>query len=128
VTCPLAIVGTQLQVHHPADRIALGRQHDDGRAARAPDVAAQIQAVPIGQHQVQQDDVKGPLRQLPVHLGCRRRHRHLHAKAREVVVQQLADLGILLDQETSNGHARTSQKNASEEALGVVSDQPKWQM
>ncbi len=51
------VVGTHLEAHHGVDLAALGRDHDDRHPALGPQLAADVDAVHLGQHHVQQHEV-----------------------------------------------------------------------
>src|ERR687886_1542445 len=52
------VVGPQLQPHDPVYLVVLGRQHNDGYIALGPDPAADLRAVQLGKHDVQDDEVR----------------------------------------------------------------------
>src|SRR5690349_8166420 len=51
------VVGARLQPHHDVDRVAAGRQHHDRGRRFAADLAADLETVHPGQHDVEQDQV-----------------------------------------------------------------------
>jgi hypothetical protein len=52
------VVGPQLQPHDPVYLVVLGSQHNDGHVALGPDPAADLGAVQLGEHDVQDDQVR----------------------------------------------------------------------
>src|SRR5918997_6104406 len=52
------VVGPQLQPHDPVYLVVLGRQHDDGYVALGADPAADLRAVELGEHDVEDDEVR----------------------------------------------------------------------
>jgi hypothetical protein len=56
------VVRSGLQAGHDVVAVGASRHHDDGHAARASDLTAYREAVDVGEHEVEQDDVR-------VHLG-----------------------------------------------------------
>ena len=94
------VVGAQLETDHPVDLLALGGQHHHRRLAGggvAPDPPADLGPRDVGQHEVQQHDVgREPLHRLQTVgavLGCLNRE----AGGGQVVGQQLAKIGLVLD-------------------------------
>ena len=61
-----AVEGGDLAVLGP-----VGRQHDDGHGAPLPDAAADLEAVHVGQAEVEDDDVGRPHGGLRRSPGCR---------------------------------------------------------
>src|ERR687894_1247753 len=52
------VVGPQLQPHDPVYLVVLGGQHDDGHVALRPDAPTDLRAVQLGEHDVQDDEVR----------------------------------------------------------------------
>ena len=51
------VVGAGLQAGHDVVAVGASGHHDDGHAARAPDLTAYREAVGVGEHEVEQHDV-----------------------------------------------------------------------
>src|SRR5574343_1107367 len=91
------VVGTQLQAYHAVGRLATGGQHDDRRIADAAHVTTQRQAVFAGQHQVEDDQVEAGVRQRVAHGLAIADAQALHAVTLQVVRQQGADIGVVVN-------------------------------
>src|SRR5215207_3493012 len=52
------VVGPELQPHDPIYLVVLGCQHDDGHVALRPDAPAHLRAVQLGEHDVQDYEVR----------------------------------------------------------------------
>ena len=90
------VVRAQLQPDDPVRLLAHGAQHHDGRTF-ARQAARDRQAVLARHHQVQHDQV-GPLRRhRPVHLGGRSRPARAIAVLGQVIAQDFADAGVVID-------------------------------
>ena len=57
------VVGAQLQAEHLVDLLGLGGEHDDRHGAARADLAADVEAVELGQHHVEHDEVEAVLAQ-----------------------------------------------------------------
>src|SRR5918997_6110000 len=52
------VVSPELQPHDPVDLVVLRREHDDRNVALRPDSTAHLRAIYLGQHDVQDDEVR----------------------------------------------------------------------
>ncbi len=52
------VVGAHLQAAHLVHLSGAGGKHDDGNVGKAPDLLAQLEAIDIGKHDVEQDEVR----------------------------------------------------------------------
>jgi hypothetical protein len=84
------VVGAEFQAHHAVHHLAARGEHDDGQVAAAPDGAAQLEAVHLGQHHVEDGGVKTALgQQLQPRAGAQRLHQ-FQLEALEVSGQRRA--------------------------------------
>jgi hypothetical protein len=58
------VVGSQLQSDDPVDLVTACREHDHGEFGVAPDLPAQVPAIPVRQHHVEEHE----FRRLPAQL------------------------------------------------------------
>ena len=52
------VIGAHLQAAHLVHLAGAGRQHDDRRVGEAPDLLTELEAVGVGKHDVEQDEVR----------------------------------------------------------------------
>lgn len=91
------VVRPQLQAKDAIELVAARRQHDDRCARACPKLATQLQTVDTWQHDVQHDEVDpGTVEYLP-HGRALADAGHLQAVALQIGLQQLADLGVVVD-------------------------------
>src|SRR5918994_93375 len=57
------VVGAELEAEDLVDLLGLGREHDDRHRAARADLAAHVEAVHLGHHHVEHDEVEGVLSQ-----------------------------------------------------------------
>ena len=91
---------------------------------RGPDLLAQVEAVGLGQHQVEQRDVGlAPLEQLDG-VVARGRHHDLEAAHEQVRAEQVDDVAVVLDDEDAGGvtagHGRPGRPAAGGGSIGRV--------
>mmetsp|Transcript_21671 Transcript_21671/g.84405 ORF Transcript_21671/g.84405 Transcript_21671/m.84405 type:complete len:428 (+) Transcript_21671:1981-3264(+) len=98
------VVRADLQADDAVHVLDLGGQHDDGRAVvGGAQPAADGQAVFAGQHQVQHDQVHRLAGELLVQGPAVLGQQHLEAFLGEVAPQQVADAGVVVDDEDAVG-------------------------
>jgi hypothetical protein len=96
------VVGADLEADDAVDILDLRSQHDDRRrivgGAQAP---ADRQPVLAGQHQVEHDEVDRLASQHPVQRLRVLGEEHLEALLRQVAPQQVADAGVVVDDDNA---------------------------
>ena len=101
------IVRALLQAGDLIGRLALGRQHDDGRLAVLPDGAEHAPAVHTRHHHVQQHQI-GPQLAIEVDALCAvGGDRRLIALFFQIQPQQICDIIVVLDDEDAFRHFKT---------------------
>ena len=90
------VIGAQLQPQNLIEGFALGGEHDDGAVAFLADLAADLPAVQLGHHDIQEDE--GGLFAFEFGNGLLAvvGHYHLEALFFEVEAQQLADIQVVI--------------------------------
>src|SRR5690606_11425892 len=100
------VVGTRFEAHDDVDRVALGREHDDGYAGLRPDQAADLDAVPAGEHQVQQHQVGFGLAKSGQRLVAVGYERRLKTLTTQHNAEHLGQCGVVVDDKDSSLHKR----------------------
>jgi hypothetical protein len=106
------VVGAQLQADDPVHGVALGGEHEHRHlrrmALQRADAAAHLQAVHVGQHEVQDHEVgQGPgvrslqLRQAALAI---RAVRDLQARLAQVLAHHLREAGVVFDHQQLGAH------------------------
>ncbi len=101
------VVGTEFEAEDAVHRFAAGRQHQHRQAlvlAFAAQLAAEVQAIAIGQHQVEHEEVKDIVPQGLAACGQRAGYGHLKAGSCEVVLEHGREAGVVVNQQESGGH------------------------
>src|SRR3954454_12843327 len=93
------VVGAELEPDHSVGLLAAGGQHDDRHLRLAPDLAADVVAGPVGEHEVEQDEVGADGRRLLESGGGGAGDLEMEALAREGLGEGLRDGRLVLDQE-----------------------------
>ena len=97
------VVGAELEAAHAIELGAARREHDHrhaaGRAAAAADPPAHLEAVEVGQHDVEHDQVVAPGERPVDALAAARDHLDLIALRGQGVLEAHADRRIVLDDE-----------------------------
>ena len=88
--------------------LALGRQHDDRHVALFADALAHLNAVQLGQHHVQQDQVERFVEELVQRFLAVRRRIGLIANLLQAVFKSLDDQRLVVHQQNSLGHCGSS--------------------
>ena len=90
------VIGAQLQAQHLIEGFALGGEHDDGAIALLADLPANLPAIQLGHHDIQED--KRGLFALELGHGFFAivGHYHLEALLFQVQAQQLADIQVVI--------------------------------
>ena len=83
------VVGPALKAHDLVRVLPLGRQHDDGDVGELPDAHTGLEAVDLGHHQVQKDQVEAPLPGQLHRLLAVAAHLHLIALVLQVELDTL---------------------------------------
>jgi len=98
------VVGTDLEADDAVHILDLGREHDDRRqVVGGTQAAADRQAVLARQHQVEHDQVHGFAGQQAVQRLGVLGQQHLEAFLRQVAAQQVADAGVVVDDDHAVG-------------------------
>src|SRR6185312_4042978 len=122
------VVGAQLEPHHAVDLLALRRQHHHRGLARsrvAADPSTDLRARDVRQHEVQQDDVWRELVHRLQPVGAGLLGLHGEAGCRQVVRQQLAKVGLVLDDQDAAvgvGFASHARSRLGESRDGPVTE------
>jgi hypothetical protein len=93
------VVGADLQ---PADLVGLASlrgQHDDRHLAAGAELAADFDAVQLGQHQVEDDQVEAPLLEAPQRLPAVQRRGDVVAVLPQRVAEQRLNRLLVVDEE-----------------------------
>ncbi len=98
------VVGTEFETDHPIRLVGGRRQHDDGDLGVATDLLAEGKAVVAGHHDVQNDQIRAVLGELLAHLVALRCGQYLEACPGQVLVEQLADLLVVIDDQQLFAH------------------------
>src|SRR3954453_1610337 len=93
------VVGAELEADHAVGLLAPGGQHDDRHLRVAPDLAGDVVARAVGEHEVEQDEVRADGRRLLERGGGGAGHLEMEALAREGLGEGLRDGRLVLDQE-----------------------------
>ena len=91
------VVGAHLDADDAVELLAARGEHDDRQVRARTQIAAQRQAVLARQHDVEHDDVEARLGQQLAHLAPVARHGNAKAVARQVFRQQVAQFGVVVD-------------------------------
>ena len=101
------VVGAQLEAEHAIHLGRLRGQHDDWKTLRRlghPELAADLEAVGAGQHEVEHDERRALLRDLREGGLARLRFAHGVAVLLEVEANELADVLLVLHDEDRAPH------------------------
>jgi hypothetical protein len=93
------VVRAHLQADDAVDLVAARREHDYRQPGARSQVAAQAQAVLARQHDIEHDEVGAARLQDAPHLAAVGGARDAKAVALEVIAQQPADFGVVIDDE-----------------------------
>ena len=91
------VVGAHLKTGDLVQRLAFGRQHDDGRLGRGTDLAEHAPSVHNRQHDVKKDKIGTDLFEGGDALAAVRGDRGLKPIPFHVQTDELGDIGIILD-------------------------------
>jgi hypothetical protein len=81
-----------------------GSEHDDGRVALLADGASHVQAVHVGQHEVQQHQARFIVAKGGQRLATVVGHRHAVSGLLQVVSHEVGDLGLVVHDEDRSTH------------------------
>ena len=101
------VVGAQFQAKHTIVLSGPGRHEDDRDAAEprvSPQLSADLQAVPPGNHDVQQEECGGLAFGVRNQIGRRGKGAYRVARAFQLMLHQARDIGIVFENE--NGLAQ----------------------
>jgi hypothetical protein len=120
------VVGAQLQPDHAVHHLAAGGEHDQGDVAVAPDGAAQLEAVHLGQHDVEDGGVEPALSQPGQSRAGAQGLLQRQIEALEVGRQRGAELGVVVDQQDAGHGAILSFMHVGLAPCTRCGDQPRW--
>ena len=98
------VVGAQLQPDHLVDLTFLCRQHDDRDIALLAEDATNLEAVQLGEHEVQQDQVRARAAGLGHAVGAVLGDGHRVSLFLEVEAERISNGGVILDDKDALGH------------------------
>jgi signal transduction histidine kinase len=99
------VVGAELEPQDPVDLLTASGEHDDRHLGALADLSAQVAAVAVGQHDVEQDDVGlDPVERLARALDGAR-HLRVEPVALEMLGERLGDGLLVLDDQDAGFHA-----------------------
>jgi hypothetical protein len=99
------IVCAKLQADDAVGLLAAGGDHDDGQVAGGAKLAAHLEPVHLGQHHVQQNQIRLCLARKAQSLTPVGRHQNFEVGGAQVVSEQIRDRGFVIDDEDAGGHA-----------------------
>ena len=108
------VVGAELEADDAVHVVAPRREHQHGDPGRGPDGAEHVEAVESGQHHVQHGEVVAAGRQALHGAGAVRLAVEDEALPGEILAEQLAQLGVVVDQQ----HARRGARNVRSPCRG----------
>ena len=91
------VVGAKLQTQNAVDGIGAGRQHEDGQAALAPQLAAEAESILAGQHQIEDDQIDAALLEYSKHLPAVGGQTDAVAVFQQIIPDQVADVAVVVD-------------------------------
>ena len=106
------VVGAQVEGPHLVLLAPPGRHHDDPDRGVGPDVAAQVEAVGAGQHQVEQDEVGLVVAHQVDDVLAGAGDEHGEAADQQVGPDQVDDVAVVLDH-AARGWGRRSRRRRS---------------
>jgi hypothetical protein len=98
------VVGAGLQPQHDVHRVALGGQHHDRDARLGPDLAADVDAVRAGQHEVKKHQVGPGLPERLQRLVAVVHERRLEALAAQDDAEHLGESKVVVDDQYASSH------------------------
>ena len=93
------VIGAQIQRIHLVALLSPGRDHDDRCAGRTAELSGYLETVPVGQAEVEQDDLRVAPGSLGQSLARRRGLDHLILVGPQGCTEKAAHLGLVLDQQ-----------------------------
>ena len=99
------VIRPQLEADHAVERVAARRQHQERNRGFGADVLAEVQAIRVRQHQVEDDRIEGVALEEPLRLAAGAGDRRADARLTEIVGDHSGQAGIVLDQQYTNTHA-----------------------
>ena len=98
------VVRAQLEPDDAVGVVAARDQHQDGRVRARADPPADLEAVQVGQHDVEEHGLEGPAGEEGEALLRPRGDRHLEAVPGQVLRDHGREMRIVLDHEDAVGH------------------------
>ena len=98
------VVGAQFEADHAVHRLAARRQHQDRDVAAAAQPAAEIEAVGVGQHEVEDDRVESLALQLGFAVAAGAGDGHTKARPAEIVRNHPGEAVVVVDHQDALGH------------------------
>ena len=93
------VVGAHLDAHDAVGLLTARGKHQHRNVGPGTQVTTEHQTIGVGQHQIQHDQVDGVALQRLRHLAAIARRHGIEPVANQIVHQQLANLGIVVDDE-----------------------------
>ena len=116
------VVGTEFQADDAVHRLAARGEHEQRQASRAwlaAQFTREIQAVAIGQHQVQQQGVEAGLTKQVTPAGQRRRGAHFKAVLAQVAADHFGQAQVVVDEQQVACHVGVVVPSKSPGARGT---------
>lgn len=99
------IVGAGLQAHHHVDGVALRGEHDDGHPGLGTDLTAYVDAVPPGEHEVEENQIRLGLTESSEGLVTVGHERRLKTFAAQHDAKHLCQCGVVVDDQDASLHS-----------------------
>ena len=107
------VVAAELEPEHPVDLAVAGGEEDHGHLRRLPQPPAHLEAVDVGQADVEDDEAGAVVLIASSAAFAGGRLQHPEALARQVEVDEVGDVGLVVDDDDGapfhGGHGCTSQ-------------------
>src|SRR5262249_24876440 len=91
------VVRPELEPHHAIRLLAARGDHDDRHARRRPQLATHVETVPVGQRQVEQDDVEATVQRLAQTAPAGRHAGDDDSVTLEIGARQLCNAWVIFD-------------------------------
>ena len=101
------VVRAELEPDDDVDGVRARREEDDRHLALAPDRAADLEPVELGEHDVEDDEVEGALAEAGEPLAAVRRCRDLESGLGEPERRDLPDRRVVLDEQHALVHGKS---------------------
>ena len=102
------VIGTHLETDDRVDLLGLGRHHDDRGGRLRADLATDVESRDLGDHQIEQHEVRGDLVEELERLGAVDGDGDLEPLVAEADLEGLDERGLVLDQQDPGGSVRVA--------------------